>query len=396
MPQSVDSGDRKLLIGAGVALIVLVSASALLSPPKTSRGSGIPSSYSATWDGAKGAFLLLQDLGYQVERWEQPPTEITGNASEEVLILAEPIQPPSHEERSAIRDFLDRGGRVLATNAAAAQFLPDAPTFEEGDALEDEHKFAPLLPSPLMRDAPEIQMVSPRNWQPKSPSQLVIYGNAETAAVMTYPVGKGQVIWWGAATPLTNGRIRDSDNLVFFLNSVGPAQGTRVLWDEYFHGAHGSLWTYFARTPLPWAIAQFGLIFLAILLTYSRRQGPVHIPRKLSRLSPLEFVETLGDLYSSAHAGSTAVKTAYQRLRFLLTRQLGLPANVPVAELAQIASQSLGWKPEPLFDALTRAERGMNTLDLKEEASLQLVQEIFDYMTRLSVGHSRSEERQTG
>ena len=60
---------------------------------------------------------------------------------------------------------------------------------------------------------------------------------------MTYQVGKGQVIWWGDSAPLTNGGIRESGNLPLFLNSIGPPEGVRVLWDEYFHGAHGTLWS---------------------------------------------------------------------------------------------------------------------------------------------------------
>jgi len=40
-----------------------------------------------------------------------------------------------------------------------------------------------------------------------------------------------------------------------------------------------------------------------IIATYSRRQGPISVPARVRAWSPLEFVETLGDLYSSAHAG---------------------------------------------------------------------------------------------
>src|SRR5579864_2182064 len=62
--------------------------SATISPPRITGASAIPSSYSPSWDGAKGAFLLLQNLGYNVSRWEQPPTQLP-QAANEVLILAE-------------------------------------------------------------------------------------------------------------------------------------------------------------------------------------------------------------------------------------------------------------------------------------------------------------------
>jgi hypothetical protein len=396
MPHTLDSGDRKLLIAAGVLLVVLIVISALLSPRRSEGMSVYPSSYSTNWDGAKGAYLLLQESGYQVSRWEESPTELKGEPSTQVLIFAEPLQMPSPEEKQAVREFLEKGGRVLAVGAAAGHLLPESSLFQEGFPLSEKATFRPLLPSPLIRNAGEISMISPEHWQPKSASQLVIYGNEDTAAVITYAVGKGQVIWWGASTPMTNAGIRQSGNLALFLNSVGPAEGVRVLWDEYFHGAHGSLWAYFAQTPLPWGVAQFGVVFLAILVTHSRRQSPIHVPLVRSRLSPLEFVETLGDLYSSVHAGPAAVRIAYQRLHYQLTRQLGLPQNIPDAELASTAHTLLEWNEDEFSDTLSRSQRAMNSGKLDDVETLQVVQQLFDFTRRLEPKRAPTEERQNG
>jgi hypothetical protein len=395
MPKGLDSADRKLLIGAGILLIAVLIASAVISPQKTEGGQGFPSTYSAAWDGAKAAFLLLRDSGYNVERWENSPAEIPGDHANEVLILAEPVMPPSSEDRAAIREFLQGGGRILATGSSAAKLLPDAPSFTEGDELEEQKTFTPQMPSPLAADAPEIKMLAPQNWQPQASSQLVIYGNKDTAAVINYQSGRGEVIWWGANTPLTNGGIRDASNLTLFLNSVGPANGTRILWDEYFHGAHSSLWAYIRQTPLPWGMLQIGLVFLAIVLTFSRRLGPIRMPAKISRLSPLEFVETLGDLYATRHAGAAAVHIAHHRLRFLLTRQLGLAPDVPATDLARSASEALGWKQDLFLGILERAERAVRIVELSDDESLQLTQEIYDYTTRLEVRRTQPSERRT-
>ena len=385
MPHALDRGDRKLLIGAGVLLAILIVASTYLSPKERSTASAYPSSYSGDWDGAKGPYLLLQNLHYHVARWEESPTEISGTPSNAVLILAGPTQTPTAEDKSAIFEFLRKGGRIVASGAGAAKILPDAPPLNESYAIEETTKFPAILPSSLMRDAPEISMFPPDDWQPKSTSQLVVYGNVETAAVITYQVGKGQVIWWGNSAPLTNGKIRESGNLPLFLNSVGPPDGVRVLWDEYFHGAHGTLWSYIARTPLVWGAVQFGIVFLAIVATYSRRQGPISVPARVSRLSPLEFVETLGDLYSSAHAGSAAVRIAYQRLRFQLTRQLGLPPNSPNTDLAHSASTALAWNEKEISATLSRAERAMTAAKISDAETLHLVQEMLDYASRLEL-----------
>jgi hypothetical protein len=292
---------------------------------------------------------------------------------------------PSPEEKQAIRKFLEQGGRVVAVGSGAAHLLPESSELVEGYPLGEKTTFRPLLPSALIRNAPEISMISPDRWEPKSAAQLVVYGNNDTAAVITYAVGRGQVIWWGASTPMTNAGIRQSENLELLLNSVGTAKGVQVLWDEYFHGAHGSLWPYVAETPLPWGIAQCGLVFLAILATHSRRQAPIHVPLARSRLSPLEFVETLGDLYASAHAGPAAVRIAYQRLHYQLTRQLGLPGNISDADLAAAAQVQLAWSESEFSATLSAAQQAMSSGKLGDDKTLSLVQKIFDYTSRLEL-----------
>jgi hypothetical protein len=76
-------------------------------------------------------------------------------------------------------------------------------------------------------------------------------------------------------------------------------------------------------TPLLWAMAQAGLLLLAVLFTFSRRSGPVRPLIEPSRLSPLEFVETLGGLYQSAHANQVALEVLYQRFQYMLKKRAG-------------------------------------------------------------------------
>ena len=418
MPKGLDSADRKLLIGAGVLLVALIVVSTLVSPPEASEEQGFPSSYSTDWNGAKAAFLLLKNLGYHVQRWERSPTEITGDPARTVLVLANPTEVPSDEERAAVGEFVQRGGRILATGRTVAWILPleaqwqlpphrqnnseDAtdhdsdsqqgvPVFDERYPFEDLTHFAPIAPSPLIRNAPDITMKAPAHWEPNLPSQVVVYGKDDVAAVVTYQFGRGEVIWWAAPTPLTNGAIRDTSNLNLFLNSVAPSPQVQILWDEYFHETHGSLWAYFARSPLAWSLAQFGVVFLAILATYSRRQGPIRSPATASRLSPLEFVDTLGDLYYTARANSAAIQVALQRLRFVLARQLGIAANTPAAELARSASLQFQWDEAALRETLVAADNAKSDSNLSSEDSLKLVQQLFDYTARLENNRNHSQ-----
>jgi hypothetical protein len=395
MPASLDRTDRSILIGTGVLVLILAVATSVLKPSQRGGRTGYPSSYSTSWDGAKAAYLLLNELGYDVRRWDRAPTEFEGDPENQVLILANPLQPATSEETVALRRFLERGGRIVATGDDVSEFLPGGQKFTEVDDAEGETQFPALLPSPLTSGAPQISMAPPNDWRPATIDQIAVYGNQDTAAVVTYTVGKGTIVWWGSPSPLTNHGIPEPGNLALLLNSVGPFKGKQILWDEYFHGARGDFWSYIGKTPLPWVFAQLGVLFVFVLVTYSRRYGTIRMPRKVSRLSPLEFVDTLGDLYTSAHAGSTAVRVAYQRLRFQLTRQLGLTANATVAELARMGSRTLGWEEQSLLGALARADRNSRTLNVSDDEALEIVHDLHQYAARLEIRNAPKEKGQS-
>jgi len=73
MSAFLDSRDLRFLIGAGVALVVLLGITYAVGPVPAQQALGYPSSYASEWAGAKAAFLLLQEQGYRVEYWEKSP-----------------------------------------------------------------------------------------------------------------------------------------------------------------------------------------------------------------------------------------------------------------------------------------------------------------------------------
>ena len=384
MPEFLDPKDSRLLIGAIAIMLILLGLTEALRPIPAQQSLGYPSSYSADWGGAKAAYLLLQDRGYRVERWSAPPEELPIGSADITFVLAEPSQKASAANRTAILRFVASGGRLLVTGASGGAFAPEAESMEVESLDVEPITYSPLIPSPLTRGAPEISMIAPDLWTSTQQSKLAIYGEEDKPVVVSYRIGKGQVIWWASSSPLSNGSIREKGNLALFLNSVG-SQNSKVLWDEYFHGVRGSLGSYFEKTPLPWAGLQIVIAFFALLFTFSRRSGPLRIPAGESRLSPLEFVETLGDLYANARAAPAAVGVAYERFQLSLLRKLGLPAKTKLPELSHAAASRFNWSESALLDTLSRSERARRGINVDEDVALDLVRQLHGYAADLEI-----------
>jgi hypothetical protein len=387
MSLGIAASDRKLLMIGGTLLVLMLAVSVLLAPPGEQFDSPVPSTYSTQSGGAQAAYLLLSQLHSPVRRWEDPPTELPSNANGILLILAGPIQFPSAKERKALLDFVTGGGHVLFTGSSIQAFFKDA---DVSSAIPDPRwkSFSPNFPSRVAHGAAHVTIQPQAYWGRLNEFQLVLYGEPDSAVVVAWNLGKGQVLWWAGSTPLTNAGITREENLTFFLNSVSKwptAHAYQIFWDEYFHGQRSSLWNYFGKTSLAWGLFQLGVIGAAVLFSFSRRSGPVYLPAGDSRLSPLEFVDTLGGLYERAGAASSAVSISYLRLRSLLIRQLSLPSKTSDAELGLAAEQRLGWKNQGITQLLQRAEVCSGMVKLSPREALELVQKLEQHIARLSL-----------
>lgn len=379
------AADRKLLWGAA-AVAALMTAGAVAFAPGAARGDAeVPSTYASGPGGALAAYTLLLDLGFNARRWEDSPAELPESGFGALLILCDPTQPAGKDDRQALARFVSTGGRVLFCGATVRSFFAQA--LITSQPFETEWKeFSAALPGDLTRGAATITLRPEAYWNGRTDDMTRVYGDGKTGAVISWSIGQGEVIWWAGATPLTNAGIRSTGNLRMFLNTIAPpahAPG-QILWDEYFHGQRGSLWSYISATAIVWTLPQIGLIVVAVLFTFSRRSGPVMMPAVRSRLSPLEFVDTIGGLYQRAGASPVAVQASYSRLRLELSRRLGMPAASTDAGFARAAAERLGLPEDKLLDALRSASQFSASKKLKEGPALKLVQELERYTVQIN------------
>jgi Domain of unknown function (DUF4350) len=318
----MDRKDRMLLLGCGVLVTIFISVLALFSPANE-NDDPTPSSYSTAPHGAKAAFELLQKAGYQVERQSDPLSQIEDRVDEHTtVVLAEPFLQNVIVSQAAVKALLDKGARVLVTGFAGGLLMPgnavQSDPFPPSTCNADANGFGELAGSGTVSIRPEAL------WKQSNPLHQVVYSCRGDAVAVTYKAGKGMVIWWASSTPLENSGIQQADNLVFFLNSVGPRAMTHVFWDESLHGDSPSLLSYTQGTPLRLIGWQLVLVAVLLLWSYGRRNGPLRPDPILPRATPIEFVHSLGSLYQASGATQTAVSDAYQQFRQQLERSVGI------------------------------------------------------------------------
>ena len=334
--------DQKLLLWLSGSVLLLIVGIAVLSPREAEDGR--PSTYNADPQGLKAAYLTLQRLGRTTVQWTRPLSELSlADAPHTTLVLADPIYGnPDRDGFSAqINNFLEHGGRVLATDDRGALLLPHGLTKTRGTLHSSLCITTPEGPGSLAH-AGKIEMQEHDQWAAEGPHFRIEQRCGNDPVVVRYPVGKGEAIWWSSATPMDNNELKQDADLRLLLASLDgdhDAQPRTIVFDETLHGSGRSFWDAAKGLPLGWLALQTALLLFLLIMSFSRRRGPIRMPAALPRSSPVEFADSMGDLYEKAHATSAATEAARRRLLQLLIREAGLSQTAIQAGPEAIAEE---------------------------------------------------------
>ena len=381
---SLDQKDRRLLLGCVGIAVALAVATGFLLPNGNDNDNPLPSTYLASQHGARAAYETLLRSGYPLERWERPLSELAATAGPEtVVVFAQPYSREP-EEIKAVRKIVERGGRVLSTGYVGGFILPG----EEADTPQT-FNFAACKLEPEGLDAlagtGEAWMVPQASWKVGNPAQRVEYACAGNPAVVEYDWGKGHIVWWASSTPLENGSLSRAHNLDLLLNSLGPHEGHRFYWDESLHGEIRSTFSYVAGPS--WTMLWIGLPLLGLLvvLSFSRRSGPVRDLPPPPRAAPIEFLEALGSLYRNAGAASTAVSIAWERFKRHSLRLCGQrPGKLAAAELAAVIRRRYPQTDASLEADLAACEEAAGSEEANPRQALKLIQTLHGHYEKLT------------
>jgi hypothetical protein len=376
--------DARILIGVSIAACLIIVVGAFFAPARLDRDP-TPSTYNSGSAGAKAAYLLLGRLGYRTQRLEEPAAALGQvDAPHATLILANAQLQDYRKDIPAFAAFLRRGGRILATGPVSASLLPHSHFAQPSRIYTTLCYTTPQGLSPLAR-AGRVAIEVPMRWDANDPATRVDQACGNDAVVIRYPVGKGEVIWWSSALPLTNRGLKEDPSLKLLLASVG-APGSVVIFDEFIHGASKDLWATASGTPVFAMAWQLAAVALLLIFSFGRRSGPLRALVSAQRASPLEFAESMGDLYRKAGAVDVATSSAERRLMHFLESQGGIPRatlNAVPETIAAAVTARFRYNASGLAEDI-QAARDAEFNKLSAKSALGLVKRLDRHISNLT------------
>lgn len=338
------------------------------------------SSYRATPYGTLALYSLLEESHYNVTRFEKRFTELKDREPGTLLVIAPPeTHNPDQEEFEAVTKWVEAGGLLIIVDRQIDVSIGDAAIHTEQPGLKSNvHTMQPTL---LTRGVEHVAL-SEYASRVNVDSRSVTYHIGDDQAVLAdTPVGKGRVVLLTDPYVVANNGISQADNVVLALNLLAARPAGTIAFDEYHHGygastTGGGLLSYFRGTPVPWMLAQIGLIAALVVYSRGRRFGrPLPLKRE-RRTTNLEFVSSMANITRLAHATDLAMENIYGEFRKRLCRFGGVPAKVENERLAASVARRARLDERELVTLLNRCEGVSQGEHVSESELLKLVARI--------------------
>lgn len=381
-----------LLIGGLFVIVVGLNFVFFIENRSTEEDefTGDRSSYRTTPYGTRAFYTLLEESGYPIARFEKPFTELKEHEPGTLILISlPPAHNPDQDEFIALNTWVEAGGLLIIIDRDIQVNVGDAAVH-----TEPVHSKAPvraLQPTLYTRNVQNVSL-SQFATRVKVDSRGATYhiGDDQSAVLADTQVGKGRMVLLTDPYAVANNGISEGDNVILALNLVAGRPSGKIAFDEYHHGygastTGGGLMSYFRGTPVPWMMAQVGLIALLIVFTYGRRFGrPVPV-RHERRTTNLEFVSSMANITRLAQASDLAMENIYSEFRTRLCRFSGVPPKIETARLASVAARRANLNERELSALLARCEDVAGGEQVSESELLKLAARIREIESQLGL-----------
>lgn len=351
---------------------------------------GDRSSYRSTPYGTLAFYTLLEESGYRVSRFEKPFTELKDHDPGSLFVIAPPeTHTPDEEEFGALNKWVEAGGLLIIIDRDIDASIGDTTVHTEHAGRKSG--VHPLQPTPFTRGVGRVTL-SEYATAVRVDSRATTYhiGDDKSAVLADTGVGKGRVVLLTDPYIVANNGISQTDNVILALNLLADRPAGKIAFDEYHHGYGASttsegFMAYFRGTPVPWMMAQAGLIAALVVYTYGRRFGRPIPLRRERRTTNLEFVSSMANITRLAHATDLAMENVYSEFRKRLCRFSGAPAKIDNEKLAAIAARRARLDERGLAALLSRCEEVARGEPVSEAELLKLTARIREIESQLGL-----------
>jgi hypothetical protein len=290
-------------------------------------------SYDPGSQGARAAFLLLQQMGKDVAASKRI---VEGK----VRWVLEPRERSKQFE--ALPAWVRAGGKLLLADDKnlIAESLGIHATEETIE--QDKHRQTTKIGEQTVTiETGAIELVT------ELPPDRTWPDDASEPLVSIYQVGRGEV--WLVHYPqfMQNDLLKRSmqegrDNGLVVLEladaMVGDG-GERIWFDEYFHGmrVHPSVFELLTTSPFIWVSLQGVLLLLLTIWHYAPRFGTFQEQLPVRRRSKEEYLRAMANILERKHAYDLALGSVRNAVIRDLAQALSLPAEIQTTELARQA-----------------------------------------------------------
>jgi hypothetical protein len=340
------------------------------------------SSYRTTPYGTHAFYTLLEESNYPVTRLEKPFTGITerDGIGTLVIISLPDTSNPDEEEFQSLNKWVESGGLlIIIDREIRVNFGEASANTQPGNP---ESSVRPLQPTLYTRGVEYIK-TSQYATRVTLDSRAAVYhiGDEQGGLLADTKVGQGRVVLLTDPYVVANNGIKDADNVILALNLFAARPQGKIAFDEYHHGygsgtTSGGVMSYFRGTPVPWMMAQAGLIAALVVYTYGQRFArPIPLKQE-RRTTNLEFVSSMANITRLARASDLAIQNIYSEFRKRLCRFSGLPAKVDNTKLAAATARRAKLNESELVRLLGRCEEIVRGEAVSDAELLKLVRRI--------------------
>jgi Domain of unknown function (DUF4350) len=337
-----------LAVVAGV-IAVNVGLGLLRSATGGTPGGPTASSYATAGSGAAAFASLLARAGHDVIRERVAPHRVELDSRDTVVVLDAPFVLP--EDATALRQFLDRGGRLITSPDGASwpQRLVARPPEWSAQSVVVAR---PIVPVAELRGVRRIESAGTGAWR-RAGGSVPVLGDRYRSILAVAAVGRGRALLLADSSPLQNDYLGKADNALLGTSLAG-APSRPVIFFENYHGYGRG--TGLAAIPGRWRFGLLlaGLAALVFMLARVRRFGPPESALRPFAPSRREYVDALAASLARTRDRGEALAPIRRELRDRITRRSGLPADAPDADLGAAAVR-LGLAPDEV-QALLRSE----------------------------------------